>query len=395
MPGWTTFDAFLADVSQAPDDAARRRLVDALLTEHPVFPWIEGTVATFVYRGEARSVALNLDTIPNDPPFMPLERLPGTDLWVLRYPFEADDLLDYLLAIDDPGTPLAHETDVAGRVAKHWHADPRNPLFVEAGGRRVSVLRMPGARPFTDWTALKAVPHGAVTDHRLTSAHIPADDRTLWVYTPPGYSPDDALPLLILQDGQWAVGPLQVPAIADALIKHGRMKPTLIAMFQSAINPAEREREYIQGDRYYSFLISELLPYIQSKYAVDMTQVGVGGVAVGAVAAANAALANPVVFSRLIMVSPPLGKGTYQDELRAIVRTFTSGSKLPARVFQSVGRYEGRARFIKPAQSIRSVLEDTGGVSYRYAEVGSGHGLVGFRGILPEALAWAFPGSAW
>ncbi|MBK8024188.1 MAG: DUF3327 domain-containing protein [Chloroflexi bacterium] len=395
MPGWNSFDAFLADVSQAPDEAARRRLVDRLQSERAVFPWIEGNVATFVYRGDAQSVALNLDTIPSDPPFMPLERLPGTDFWYLRYPFEPDDLLDYLLAVDDPGTPLAHEVDVAGRVATHWRADSLNPNRMEAGSTAVSVLRMPDARPFPDWNALRGVPRGSVTEHTIDSTNISMSDRKVWVYTPPGYeTAGSAYPVLILQDGQWAAGPLQVPSIADALIKHRRLKPVIIIMVQSATQPAEREREYIRADRYYTFLISELLPFIQTRYRVDMTQVGIGGVAVGAVAAAAAALNNPVVFSRLMLVSMPLGKGTFQDELREIVKRFNSAGKLPARIFQSIGRYESRARFVRPAQALRTILDGTPGLEYRYAELGSGHGLVGFRGILPEALAWVFPGDA-
>jgi enterochelin esterase-like enzyme len=394
MPGWTTFDAFLADVSQAPDDTARRRLVDALLRERPAFPWIEGSLATFLYRGEATSVALNLDTIPSDPPFVQFERIAGTDLWMLRYPFESADLLDYLLAVNDPGTPLSYDTDIAGRVAKYWRADPLNPLHVEAGGTRVSVLRMPGARPYVDWTSLRAVPRGQIAEHTLTSTHIAFTDRKVWVYTPPGYNPDTPLPLLIMQDGQWGTGPLQIPAMADALIKHNRLKPVIIALVQSASNSTEREREYVQGDRYYTFLIAELLPLIQTHYKIDMTEVGIGGVAIGAVAAAAAAVANPVVFSRLIMISTPLGKGSYQEQLRGVMKNITSAPRLPSRIFQSVGRYEGRARFVKPAQSVRSVLEDMGGIAYRYVETGSGHSLAGFRGILPEALAWAFPGAA-
>ncbi len=48
-------------------------------------------------------------------------------------------------------------------------------------------------------------------------------------------------PLLIFQDGQWANGPLQMPAIADVLIKHKRMKPMVIAMLQSGSHQ-ERNR---------------------------------------------------------------------------------------------------------------------------------------------------------
>jgi hypothetical protein len=100
------------------------------------------------------------------------------------------------------------------------------------------------------------------------------------------------------------------------------------------------------------------------------------------------------VFTRLILISPPLGKGEFQDELREYNKRFAAAEMLPKRVFQSVGRYEARARFYKPAQSLRSIFEGFSTVDYRFVETGSGHGLVGFRSILPEALAWAFPGEA-
>lgn len=182
------------------------------------------------------------------------------------------------------------------------------------------------------------------------------------------------------------------PYIADALIKHHRLQPLVIAMIQSGIG-AERDNEYLVGDRFYQFVIADLLPTLQTAYRIDSSQIGIGGVDVGATAAAKVALLNATLFSRLIMVSPPLGKGLHQDELRSVVAHFADSS-LPRRVFQSVGRYETRVRFIKPAYVVKSVLESAGGVAYRFVETGSGHGLVSFRAILPEALAWAFPGSA-
>ena len=72
--------------------------------------------------------------------------------------------------------------------------------------------------------------------------------------------------------------------------------------------------------------------------------------------------------------------------------TAPAAETLPKRIFQSVGRYEARGRFIRPAQAVRDILQGRSGVAYRFVETGSGHGLVGFRGILPEALAWVFPG---
>ena len=96
---------------------------------------------------------------------------------------------------------------------------------------------------------------------------------------------------------------------------------------------------------------------------------------------------------------PPLGKGPAQDELENYIGRFKSAPLLPTRIFQSVGRYEQPARFYKPAHALREVLQarvaDRGDIAYGFAEIGSGHGLVGFRSVFPEALAHVYPGSVW
>jgi enterochelin esterase-like enzyme len=394
MPRWSSFDAFLDDAAQVENGEERQLLVYELLSERPNWPWVENNQATFVYAGDADNVALNLDTIPSDPPFAPMQLLEGTTLWYVRYPFAADDLLDYMLAVDDPLTPLAQETNIVERVTRHWQPDPLNPLRMSTAQMNVSVLRMSEARPFLDWTALKAVPRGRVFEHPIDSDSLNYRGRNLWVYTPPNYEGSGmAYPLLIVQDGQWAIGPLQLPAIADALIKHRRMQPAIIAMIQSG-SQEERNRDYISSDSYYNFVLSELMPFVQTHYRIDSNRVAIGGVAVGAIAAAHAALKNPAVFSRLILISPPLGRGEYGDELREYNKRFQEADILPKRIFQSVGRYEAKSRFYKPAHALRMILEGVKQVDYKYAETASGHGLVGFRSVLPEALAWTFPGEA-
>ncbi|MFN8529161.1 MAG: alpha/beta hydrolase-fold protein [Anaerolineae bacterium] len=395
MPRWLSFDSFLADAMNAPSDQVRQQLVDQLLAEHPDFPWVEADKATFVYVGaDIERVAVNLDAIPHDPPFDPLIRLQGTNFWYVTRSFAADDLLDYMLAINDPMTPLAEETDVLARVQRYWHADPLNPQRMEASTQNVSVLRMPNARPFPDWSGMGRVTHGSIHDLTIDSDELGFMGRSVTVYTPPGYADGEGTyPLLILQDGQWATGPLQTPYIADALIKHQRMQPTVIAMVQSG-SQEERNREYSSQMGYSLFLLRELLPMLQMHFRIDATRIGVGGVALGAVAAANASLQNPSVFSRLILISPPLGTGAFQDLLREIMTRFERADQLPTRVFQSVGRYESRARFVRPALNLRDILSNRRDVEYRFVELGTGHGLVGFRGVLPEALAWTFPGAA-
>lgn len=392
MPRWNSFESFLSEAQKITSNGQRQALVDELLDERREWPWIQGNKATFVFHslGARRSVALNLDTIKSDPPFATMTNLPGTTFWYVTREFQTDDLLDYLLAIDDPMTPLATEKNVGQRVATHWKVDPMNPVRMNTGAQDVSVVRMDEARPFPDWAGMKNVPRGRVEEHTISSLQLGFRGRKMWVYTPPGYATSKLeYPLLIFQDGQWANGPLQLPFIADALIKHKRLAPVVIAMVQSG-NPQEREREYISNDKHYASLLLEVLPLIQTSYRIDATNLGIGGVAQGAIAAAHSALKNPAVFGSLIMISPPLGKGADEDLLSAYASRFEQVGTLPRRIFQSVGRYEARARFLKPAETLRDILQGRN-TAYRYAEIGSGHGLVAFRSILPEALAWAYP----
>ncbi len=395
MPGWDSLEAFLQEAQQTSHDQ-RQALVDQLLRERPTWPWIKGNEATFVYsKPDTTSAAINLDTIKSDPPFASMTNLEGTTLWYVTRRFENDDLLDYMLAINDPMTPLAQETDIAGRVSRHWQMDSLNPLKLQTGGINLSVLQMPRARPFPDWSAMPNVMRGSVDEFALSSRQLGFNERKLWVYTPAGYTQNTSTeyPLLVLHDGQWCNGPLQIPLMADALIKHQRMQPIVIAMMQSG-NPEERPAEFVSNDRHYLFVLTELLPFVQARYRVDPTNLGIGGVAEGAIASAHAALKNPELFTQLLLISPPLGRGRLEEHLSQYTRRFEQAETLPRRVFQSVGRYETPSRFLKPARELRDVLQSRLGADYRYVEHGSGHGLVNFKGIFPEAMAWAFAGTA-
>jgi len=397
MPQWESFIQFI-QAAQQVEPEQRQALVDELLQDRQAFPWIERDRATFVYLSdEAQSVALNMDIIENDPPFAEMVRLEGTNLWYVQRVFERDDLLDYLIAVDDPMTPLQQEKDIVGRINTHWRTDTHNPVKMSTTQMEVSVLRMPQARPMPDWAAMKGVVRGDIYEHEFDSVQMGFQGRKVWVYTPPGYDdePNREYPMMVLLDGQWMVGPLQVPYIADALIKHGRMEPVIIAMKQSGTQ-ANRIKDYVSNDKHYAALLTELLPMLQSEYRIDATNLGLGGVGVGAIGAAHAALKNPAVFDHLIMLSPPLGKGPGQEKLLEYADRFNNARLLPQNIFQSVGRYEMKTRFYKPGLALAGILqrrmESKQDVNHKFVELGSGHGLVAFKSILPEAMSHIFPG---
>ena len=390
MSDWDTFEAFLAEINELDDAKQQQDLVNALLRQRPNWPWIEGNQVTFIHsQAGTTSAALNLDTIKEDPPFAPMTHLEGTSLWYVTQEFEPDDLLDYMLAIDDPMTPLAGEKNLVERVTRHWQVDPLNERQIKTAQINVSVLQMPQARPFPDWTAMPGVPRGAVNEHTIDSRQLGFKGRNVSVYTPPGYdTSSDEYPALMLMDALWCTGPLQIPSIADALIKHKRMQPTVIAMIESPPQD-QRPRELLTNDRHALFLLSELLPFLQSQYHINSLDAGVGGVGMGAIASLHATLSNPAAFSHLIMISPPL-QGQ-EISLQAYRRRVEIAGMLPAYIFQAVGRYETFSRFLKPGRRLAEVIEKRNDVAYRFVEHGSGHGLVGFKGIFPEALAWTYP----
>lgn len=397
MPRWESFGQFLQEANQLSNDVSRQQLVNELLNERPRWPWIEGTLVTFIHLdGNAKTVALNLDIIERDPPFEPMKRLDGTDLWYVQRRFKADDLLDYLVVVDDPMTPLKGDKTLTSRIQR-WRADDFNPVRMRSAQFQNSILQMPNARPFPNWETMPNVPHGNIREHDFTSIQMGFTNRQLWIYTPPDYDdePDREYPLLVLLDGQWMIGPLQVPFIADALIKHGQMQPIIIAMKQSG-GQAARINDYVSNDKHYAAILTELVPLMQNEYRVDATNLGLGGAGVGAIAAAHAALKNPAVFSHLIMLSPPLGKGQMQKKLVEYAERFQNAPLLPKRIFQSVGRYEIDMRFNKPAWALALILQeremDRKDVDHKFVEVGSGHGLAAFKSVMPEALSHTFPG---
>lgn len=393
---WNSFIQFIAE-SQQLQPEERQTIVDELLATHEDWPWVERDRATFVYDSRtAESVAINLDIINSDPPFENLVQLEGTTLWYLQRYFDKDALLDYMYAVNDPGTPLAQEVDLVGRINKYWEIDPRNKQMIDTTQIDVSVLRMSKARPFPNWRGMRNIPRGRIYEHQFSSVQMEFTDRNLWVYTPPGYSADEGkmYPLLMMMDGQWAVDAFEVPYIADALIKHNRMEPIIIAMLESG-SQADRVNEYVSNDNHYAAILTELLPMLQTEYLIDSTNLGIAGVGEGAVAAAHTALKNSAVFAHLIMLSPPLGRGPAAEKLQEYAERFRDSKVLPRRMFQSVGRYEQKLRFYRPAIALRGILERRliadPNLDYKFVELGSGHSLAAFKSILPEALAYTFP----
>ena len=145
---WNSFIQFLCEIYQLPTDE-RQSAVDELLTTHTEWPWVERDRATFVYDSwSASSVAINIDIVNRDPPFEKMTQLENTSLWYHQRYFDRDALVDYMYAVDDPGTPLAQEVDLMDRVGRFWENDPLNALAIQSSQVTTSCCKCQRRVPF-------------------------------------------------------------------------------------------------------------------------------------------------------------------------------------------------------------------------------------------------------
>jgi predicted alpha/beta superfamily hydrolase len=212
--------------------------------------------------------------------------------------------------------------------------------------------------------------------------------RTLRVLLPDGYDApaqqQRRYPVLYLNDGQnlfdaatstfnrmeW-----RVDETVRALVAAGRMREIIVVGIDHA-GRRERFREYFpyvdaylqppepnpQGRQYPTFLIDEVVPFIEARYRADRDPAwrGVGGSSAGALAALYTVIARPGVFGRLLVESPSL----YVDDTR-VLKEAEQVSRWPERVAIGAGTAENARGHCGPAQRDPELVRDV----RRFADV--------------------------
>jgi predicted alpha/beta superfamily hydrolase len=267
----------------------------------------------------------------------------------------------------------------------------------------------------------------ATGDLRIHPFHsrIYRNDRFLRVWVPPGYedaeNPARQYPVLYLNDGQNLFEPAtsfngvewQVDETADRLIREQIIPPLIIVGIDNA--GKDRIREYmphrsfqpmmlrVQGTRYPSFLIKEVMPFVERHYRVASgpRSTGLGGSSLGALIALYTVAVSPGIFGRLLLESPSLWAAN-----RQIIRQSRTVRRWPERVFLATGSAEaGREdrdrSMVDDVQELAAILH-RGGLDARHlrlvVEQGASHHESEWARRFPDALSFLFaedrPGSA-
>jgi enterochelin esterase-like enzyme len=189
-----------------------------------------------------------------------------------------------------------------------------------------------------------------------------AAERTVRVWLPPEFTRRARYSVLYLNDGQNLFGDgdpdsggggWHVDETAARLIDDRAIEPLIVVGIDHG-GDAARSVDYLPvpdpfseapeppgADRYLTFVIDELIPFINRKYPTRRgpEHTGFGGSSYGAASAFYAVMSHPDVFGRVLLESPSVGvgNGVLLDHARTVTRW-------PERVVMGIGSGEGQGR---------------------------------------------------
>lgn len=250
--------------------------------------------------------------------------------------------------------------------------------------------------------------------HELRS-RIFRNTRLVRVWLPPDYGGSSAkrYPVLYLNDGQnlfeaataFAGVHWQVGEAAERLIGEGKIPPLIIVGIDNT--GRSRVREYIpyrsfdprifgpQGKHYPDFLCREIMPLIESQYAVARgpEHTGLGGSSLGGLITLYTQLAMPGVFGRLLLESPSLFVAN-----RKILEECRRFRDWPFRIYlamgtREVGNPEKDEKVVEDTRELERILRSAGLAKQRLQvriEEGAPHSESAWAARFPEALEFLF-----
>jgi enterochelin esterase-like enzyme len=329
-----------------------------------------------------------------------MHRIGGTDVWYLTKRLPSGARFEYRLSLNDPLTSDSLASAIRRVTAQ---ADPLNPNDWEcsAGSPKhecYSAVELPGAVPQPWFVKQPGKPTGNVEHHDVRS-DIQKLDRSIAIYTPPGYRrggpPND---LLFLFDGPAYLSPGNaMPITMDNLIAAAKIPPT-VAVLVSNVGD-RRLTDLVPNPEFADFMAKELVPWVRSRYHVtsDPGRTVVGGFSAGGLAAAYMGLRHSSVFGNVLSQSGAFwwAPDHYQNansttETNWMVKQYLASPKLPVRFYLEAGTFEmdqagEGGDILEATRHLRDVLLAKGYVA-RYQQFVGGHDGLSWRGTLADGL---------
>ena len=257
----------------------------------------------------------------------------------------------------------------------------------------LSVLTLPAAPPQLYVNPSDSVPHGKVRPTNFKSAKL-KEDRTISLYTPPGYDGTTSADLLIVFDGETYDGSpsslIPTPIILDNLAAAKKIGPT-VAIFVN--NMGQRNRDLGGYPPFSDFLALELIPWARANYRIKdgPSHVVLAGSSRGGLAASHCAFYHPDVVGNVLSQSgafwvrnddtnPPPWPITL--DTGDLVLSMRNGPRVPIKFYMEVGRFDSLLNINREFRDILLLK----GYLVTYHEFDGGHDYFYWRGSLADGL---------
>jgi enterochelin esterase-like enzyme len=364
------------------EHAASTAAVEALFAAHAI-PLIEGTASTFVWRGDADSVAVDHRVMGLTLP-LPMHRIANSDLWYATVELPQGARIEYRI--------LVRRGDSVENIL-----DPSNPRVAVGPVGEMSVLEADGyVTP--DWANHDpAVQPGSLTTVRIKSRAL-RRHAELTVYAPARLEGGRQYPLLIVHDGGDFLGYSSFGTVLDNLMHRGLIAHCFVAF----THPKDRMREYNASPAHSRFLNDEIVPELERTLPLraDPQSRVLLGASLGAVASLAAAVRAPGMYGGLFLESGSFRSSEAEFEragfppLKRMARFVRSLRVKPLRVtnrlFQVYGAFEPLAQPNREFTAVLRRMTD----EIRVSEAPDGHSWINWRDRLLDGLSWLLPPGA-
>ena len=259
--------------------------VDAAIASMEI-PVVGDGWALLIHRGPADEVRFQhwLSGLPADPPF---ERLPGTDLWILKIEIQDRARIEYKL-------------EIVNGTHRELVRDPLNPSVANDPFGGNSVVQAIGyTTPL--WTQEQDTSRRGTVHRGALASAVFGDDRPYSIYLPARFRTTRRYPLLIVHDGLDYLHYANLVPVLDNLIHRLEIPPMVAALIPSS----DRTTEYVANERHARFIVDDLVPTLERELPLlDGPQDrGLMGASLGGVAALHTAWSHPGAFGKLLLQS--------------------------------------------------------------------------------------------
>jgi enterochelin esterase-like enzyme len=224
---------------------------------------------------------------------------------------------------------------------------------------------------------------GRVLRPRIESTYL-NQTRRMIVYTPKDYE-TQALPVVYVQDGVAYYRIAKLAEVLEQLLQENVIRPAHLVF----IEPIDRLIDYRFNPNYRSFMVEELLPFIEKEIQTTSERI-VMGASLGGLVSATLGLEHPDLFQTIISQSGAfLGSPTeldfYKGKSSWVLETLQKNEPLPLSWHTEVGTIEWLTDINRKVHEV--LLEK--GYDHVYNERNAGHNWTNWRNGLGSALKFA------